>query len=386
MAEDIRKTHIAVYFTFAAFGAIVGTHVGSFPVLVERAGLTPFQFGLAGSLGMLMNIACMGLGGFFNRFFSHRSMLLMVIPAAGAALVYALLAASVAGFFVSFLLVNACIGTLDIFMNAEASAVEHDLGRPVFSTYHGCVTLTVAVFALVGSLSSVLLQPWFGFLIAAVPLALAFAAVYRHIPARLPHVPAAEKPKERLPLGILTIIGLAAGFNVTCEVAAIQWSGQLLAKVAPELAAISGLGLAFYGLCGGIMRLFGDVLRTRFGDLRTMSVSLLIAVAGFAALGAAPGFWLSALAFAAVGIGLALIFPCLFALTGRLAPTARAAAMSYVAFLGGLPRVSLPWLLGMLAAAQSVNAVFAACAAIALAGLALIVFAYARAGVRLSNA
>ena len=50
MAEPQKKAHLAIYLTFAAYGAIVGTHVGSFPVLVERAGLTPFQFGIAGSI------------------------------------------------------------------------------------------------------------------------------------------------------------------------------------------------------------------------------------------------------------------------------------------------------------------------------------------------
>lgn len=380
MAEPAKKAHLAIYLTFAAFGAIVGTHVGSFPVLVERAGLTPFQFGVAGSLGMLMNIGCMGLGGVINRFASHRTVLLIVIPAAAVALLGALLAQSVTGFFVSFLLVNACLGTMDLFMNAEASLVEHELGRPVFSTYHGSATYAVAAFAVVGSLCSVLLAPWFGIVLVAVPLALAWAAVYSHVADRGPVGRKAAHGKAPLPFGILTIIGLAAGFNVTCEVAAIQWSGQLLAKIAPDLAAISGLGLAFYGICGGTIRMFGDALRGRFGDFRVMLTSLVVAIAGFTGLGTAPGFWLSAFAFAAVGFGLALIFPCLFALAGRLVPSARAAAMSYAAFVGGVPRVFLPWLLGMLATGQSVNAVFGACAVFAACGLALIALAYGRAG------
>lgn len=382
----MNRTHLAIYLTFAAFGAIVGTHVGSFPVLVARAGLSPFQFGVAGSLGMLMNIGCMGLGGVLNRHASHRSVLLMVVPLAAVALAYALLASSVVGFFVSFLLVNACIGTMDVFMNAEGSHVEHELGRPVFSTYHACATLAIAGFALVGSLCSVLLAPWFGLLFAAVPLLLAWFAIHRHIPERAP-VPAAEHSTHApLPRGLLTVIGLAAGFNVTCEVAAIQWSGQLLAATAPELAAISGLGLAFYGVCGGAVRLFGDLLRTRFGDLRVLLVSLAVAVGGFAGLGLAPGFWLSALAFAAVGFGLALIFPCLFSLAGRLAPRARAAAMGYTALVGGLPRVALPWTLGVLAAAHSVHMVFAACAAFTVVTLVLIALSYGRAGERLRAA
>lgn len=379
----MNKTHLAIYLTFAAFGSIVGTHVGSFPVLVARAGLTPLQFGIAGSLGMLMNIGCMGLGGFLNRFFSHRRVLLFIVPAASAALVYALLAASPVAFFASFLLVNACIGTMDIFMNAEASLVEHELGRPVFSTYHGCAMLAIAAFALVGSLSSVLMAPWFGMVFAAVPLLVAWFAIYRNVPERAPVASAIRRQQAPLPRLLLTIIGLAAGFNVTCEVAAIQWSGQLLARIAPDLAAISGLGLAFYGLCGGTVRLFGDGLRSRFGDSSVMAVSLVVAIAGFSGLGLAQGFWPSALAFAAVGFGLALIFPCLFALAARLAPHARASAMSYTALVGGFPRVALPWTLGVLATTYSLHGVFAACAVFTTATLGLILLAYGQAGERL---
>lgn len=382
MAERASKSHLAIYLTFAAFGAILGTQVGSFPVLVKQAGLTPLQFGIAGSLGMVVNIGCMGLGGFVNRLVSHRTALLFAIPAAAAALLYGLLAQSVAGFFAAFLLLSACMGTLDLFMNAEGSLVEHELGRPVFSSYHGCAMLAIAAYAMIGSLSSVLLAPWFGIIFAAIPPLLAWAAIYRHVPDRGTVHHGKGEGKAELPLGLLTIIGLAAGFNVTCETAAIHWSGQLLADVAPELAAISGLGLAFYGVCSGLMRLSGGVLRRRFGDLRIMVLGLLVAVAGFSGLGAQPGFWPAALAFAGVGVGLALVFPCLFALAGNLAPSARAAAMSHAALVGGVPRVALPWFLGMLAAGQSVSAVFTACAVLATCGLVLIVIAYGRPRVR----
>jgi MFS family permease len=131
------------------------------------------------------------------------------------------------------------------------------------------------------------------------------------------------------------------------------------------------------------VRLFGDRLRSRFGDFSVMAVSLVVAVAGFSGLGLARGFWPSALAFAAVGFGLALIFPCLFALAARLVPHARASAMSYTALVGGVPRVALPWTLGVLAASMSVHGVFAACAVFTAATLGLIFLAYAQAGERL---
>ena len=371
---------------FAAFGGIVGIHVGSLPVLVQQSGVTPSEFGLAGSLGMVTNIICMGAGGLINRIAGHRTVLLVMIPVAAAALLYALLVTTVAAFMISFLALSAALGTIDLFMNAEASMVEQERKRASFSTYHGSVMLTIAAFALLGSVVSVTLQPWVGVLFAAVPLALAWLAIYRHVEHRAPMRVAVVQVSAPTPRILLVLIGLAAGLNVSCEVAAIQWSGQLLAATAPELAAFSGLGIAFYGLCGGTMRMLADALRTRFGDLRVMAVSLFVAILGFAGLGLTPGFWPSVIAFAAVGCGIAVIFPCLFSLIGRLVPENRARAMSFASLVGGMPRIILPWVLGIIAAQQSVNAVFGACALVALAALTLIVFTYARTGERLTTA
>jgi MFS family permease len=382
-ANLLNKSHLAMLLTFATFGCIVGTHVGSLPVLVKQAGVSPWAFGLAGSLGMATNILCMSVGGYINRFASHRTMLLAMLPVSALALLYALMVTSVAAFIISFLLLSAVLGVIDLFMNAEASVVEEERQVASFNTYHGTVMLAIAVCALLGSIVSVKLAPWWGVLFVVVPLVLAWIAVYRHAPSRASHEHGSGGTALPMPVGLIALIGLAAGFNVTCEVAAIQWSGQLLAATAPELAAISGLGLAFYGLCAGTMRLFGDRVTTRFGELRIMSTGLLVAIAGFFVLGIEPGFWTSTFAFAAVGLGLAVVFPSLFSLVGRLAPGNRAGAMSLASLVSGLPRVALPWSLGMIAAAENVNAVFGALAFVAAGALLLIFVVYRRSAAQL---
>ena len=370
-----------ILLTFAAFGAVVGSHVGAMPFLVKASGVTPFIFGIVGGIGMLSSIVAMSMGGVINRHYDHRTVLLTMLPLLLAGLVFGLLVGSVASFCLSFIILSALLGTTDLFMNAEGSIVEHELRRPVFSSYHGAASLGIAAFAIIASLVSAALAPWFCAVLASVPLALAWIAVYTTIPSRPVVAKHGEKKPALLPRRVLTFVGLAAGFNVACEAAAILWAGQLLTSIAPEFAAISGLGVAFYGLCGGIMRLFGDPLRATFGDLRVMAVSIFTAVFGFAILGFAPGFWLSVLAFAGVGFGLAVTFPCLFALAGKLAPANRAAAMSYVAAVGGAPRVILPWVMGWLAAQYSLGAVFAACAFVAAGALVIIVLTFAEANI-----
>lgn len=362
--------------TFSAYGISAGIYLGALPFIVKHAGVSPLAFGIIGACAMLSNILAMGLGGVINRRFDHRSVLLVIFPFWCVALLYGLLAGSLWSFAISFLLISFAQGITDLFMNAEASTVEQELGRPVFNGFHGVATLAIAVAAIGGSIVSASLAPWVGVIPAFAAMGLGWFVIRSAMPRRLVHDERGERPRVVLPKPILTLIGFAAGLNVACEVAALQWAGQLLASIAPDLAAISGLGVAFYGLCGGIIRMFGDRLRASFGDLRVLSVSVTTAVAGFTALGMAPGFWPSVIAFAAVGFGLALVFPCLFSLSAKLVPEGRAAAMGYVASVGGFPRVLTPWLLGWLAMQFSLSAVFSASAVVAATALVLIVITF----------
>jgi MFS family permease len=165
------------------------------------------------------------------------------------------------------------------------------------------------------------------------------------------------------------LIGIVLGLNVACELTCVQWSGQLLTTLAPNLAAYSGLGVAFYGFCNGTMRLVSDGLRARFGDFNLMMASLCLAIIGLLVLAIAPNFAVSVAAFASVGVGLAAIFPCLFSITTRLVPEARAASLAFISGVGGLPRILLPILLGTLAQAYGLNAIFAAAAGVAVLAL-----------------
>lgn len=374
-----------ILLTFAAFGAIVGSNVGAFPIIVKNAEVPLWLFGLVGSIGMLSNIFAMSLGGFINRYADHRTVLLIVLPLSFVALCFAQLAYSPFTFVVSAILISLALGACDLFMNAEGAAVEQETGKPIFSSYHGSASLAIAGFAILSSMISVWLSPWFVVLFTAVPVSLAFAAVYKTIPARGVVRHDEQKTRVVLPYRLLTFIGLAAGFNVTSEVVCIVWAGQLLTSIAPEWAAYSGLGVAFYGVCSGTMRLFGDGLRARFGDRNVMLSCLAVAIPGFMVLSLAPGFLISVIAFACVGFGLAVVFPCLFSLAAKLVPEGKAAAMGYVGLVGGLPRVTLPFLMGWLAQTYSLGAVFAASAVVSTTALVIIVATFARAEAALSE-
>jgi MFS family permease len=123
--------------------------------------------------------------------------------------------------------------------------------------------------------------------------------------------------------------------------AAVYMNGELGAS-----EAVAALGLAAFSITMGFGRLTGDRLAERLGPVRLArsgaalaAVGMTIAVAGGGTGGAIAGF-------AAMGVGLAALFPLALraaAARGDAAGPAVAAvsAMGYLGFLAGPPAVGL---------------------------------------------
>lgn len=371
MLSSARATVILV---FVAFGSIVGSHVGALPVIVKSAGVNPEFFGRTQSCAMAAALVAMMIGGLISRRYNHRAVMLVALPVCLSALVYALMVGSPSTYLISNLLLASSLSFLDLNMNAEGSEIEEEIKRPVFNTYHAGVSLGMATAAIISSYLSVKVSVMVPAVVATSMVLWAFVEVWRNIPNRVPHVQRSADSKSGLPKLRLTMIGLTIGFSNAAEITAMLWAGQLLAELKPELLAYSGLGVAFFGLCGGAMRLWGDRLRQRFGDLRVVASGLVIATLGFAVIGLQPGFAVAVAAFAAVGGGLGFVFPYLFALAGKQAVEQRAAAMGFASAISGGPRFVMPWLLGVAATWYSISTVFALSALLTFATLLMIVF------------
>ena len=159
---------------------------------------------------------------------------------------------------------------------------------------------------------------------------------------------------------------------IAAETAALLWSAKLLDEIAPSLAAIAGLGAAFFGVCNAAVRFPGDRMRSLLGVMPLMFGSLVVSICGFVALGLSNSFVVSVAAFASVGFGLALLIPTIFAMSARLVPENRAGALSFVSLLTAVPRVIAPLAFGMVAARLGIAFSFGLVAVGLLASLGLI--------------
>jgi MFS family permease len=362
----------AVTAVFFSFGAAIGSMAGSMPSVMRSAGMSSEILGLGLTVSTITTVAAMALGGKIARYASNRAVLLAVLPVFAVSMFAYLVAQSPLWFFLAVLPMGFCFGLTDLFMNAEAVAIEHDMRRPVFMTFHGAVSAGVAIVSVLASYLSTMLGAWatgaFAVLLFAVTWLLVHWTVEprplaRGKAARLVTLP------NKLPL---TLLGIAAGLIIAAETTALLWSAKLLDERAPSLAAIAGLGAAFFGLCNAAMRFPGDALRSQFGDMKLMIVSLLVSIAGFIALGLSASFVSSVAAFAAVGLGLALLIPCIFSMAAGLVPENRAGALSYVSLLTALPRCAAPGVFGLIAAGFGISTAFGLVALALTSALGLI--------------
>jgi MFS family permease len=354
---------IAIMLVFAAYGAGVGAWAGAIPLVTATAAIDSYHLGVALTLSSLASISAMSLCGRLGRFLSNRAVMLAILPALALATLLLLTATGPRAFYGSILAFGLATGMLDVFMNAEASAIEHDMRRPIFTTFHGSASLSMAVFALLSSFVSYHLGPAATGAAVLLACAAAWLLVWRHVPPRVLSQGEAGGLSSLPSLRPLLIMGLAIGLIIACEVTATYWSAKLLDEQAPALAAITGLGAAFYGACSALLRFYGDRLRARFGDITALMTSMLVSAVAFVALAMSPGFGFSVVAFAVTGFGLAVLCPCLFNMAAAEIPANRAAGLSFLSLVSGAPRTLAPWFFGWVATETSLRSAFGLCAA-----------------------
>lgn len=371
--KNLASPRAAIMAVFAAFGAIVGVFSGSVPQMMAGANLTNTSYGLAITLMTATTVASMGVAGALAARFSHRMLLLILLPLAWAGYAGMLTSSSSAMFFILAAVSGTVMGILDVIMNAEGGAIEVDLKRPIYTSFHGSVSLSLACFAIISSIISTEIGTRLSISIAGIAIIMAMILVNKFLPERSLPTQSTENSDKRHFTKPLILIGIAAGLIIACEICALFWSSKLLADTAPQLAAISGIGAAFFGLCNASLRFFGDSLRARFGEKNMMITMLSLAIFGFAGLGLTTGFVANVFFFALTGFGLSLLSPCLYSMSAQETPTNRAAGLSASMLVAGVPRIIAPTAFGTMAQNFSTSTAFGACAFVLIVAILVVV-------------
>lgn len=362
----------AITLVFAAFGVSAGAVAGAVAFITKNLGVNNYDLGIGFMVASIAGVMVMAMGGRIGNRVSNRAAMLVALPLVAAVTILLLTAPSQPVYFACMIAHGGVMGLCDVFMNAEASAVEHDLKKPIFTAFHGAASIAIAAGAIFSSYLSVSYGPWSMGLVSAACLALAMFAVATSVPARRLELAKSAPIAELIRNVPLLLMGLITGISITMEVSAMFWSAKLLDEQAPELARIAGLGAAFYGVCSALVRMNGDRLRAKFGEIPLMFASLSIAILGLAGLGFSYSFAANVAAFALVGVGLAMTCPCLFNMAASEVPHNRAGGIGFVSLIAGAPRILGPYVFGWIASLYSTGIAFSFGSVLLLLALGLL--------------
>ncbi|WP_326539803.1 MFS transporter [Pseudorhodoferax sp.] len=263
-------------------------------------------------------------------------------------------------------------GLLDVAMNADASELERQAGRPMMSAFHGMFSLGGMAGAGVGGLLiSAGVAPDLQLLAVALGNVLLVAWSVRQMVPLAPQPETAPAGRFQLPRGRLALVGLLAALGFVVEGAMYDWSVLFLQteRGAPQQQA--ALAYASFSAAMAATRFVGDRLRARWS-----AVGLLRASAGLAAValalvllsGSVP---LALVGFALVGVGLANVVPVLFSAAAQVPGVSPAHGISAVASLGYCGFMVGPSIIGFVAHGSSLTVALGLVVGCALAQAAL---------------
>jgi fucose permease len=238
------------------------------------------------------------------------------------------------------------IGAMDVSMNANAVVVERKLGKAVMSSSHGFWSLGGFIG---GGLGGVVIQN-FGHMAhallataaALVTVGLAFRPVVSD-----DHPVTQERQRFSLPRDpTIYIIGFMALLCMNSEGAVLDWAALYMRQELGADIATAGFAFAFFSGAMAVMRFAGDGIRDRYGAVSTFRISAIVSALGMLIAGLSPWPWLTIVAFAMCGLGVANLVPILFSAAGNQEGVSSGAGMSVVTTMGYSGILVAPSLIG----------------------------------------
>jgi len=269
------------------------------------------------SLLLLMMVLLAGLGSVVAETLAKRldsATLLRVGLGLVAVALPVVTTAPVVGVFVGGLAVYGVgLGVVDATTNMQAVALEHEYQRPILPSFHGAWTwggVTGAAITLATAglpLASVAV-------LAVVPLAVLFGPFLRRALGPVEAVAAVAVPWRPI-----LLVGVAMVLFYMVDTAATTWGPTYLDRTFPTPSGLVALATFPYLVASGVIRIAGDGLVSRYGEVRVLRVGALAASAALAVVVFAPTWPVAVLGFTLLGGGVAVIAPLSFSAAGRIA-------------------------------------------------------------------
>lgn len=342
---------------FMAEGIVWGIFAAYAPDIKEQIGASDTVFGWVLLCGAVGAVTAMWLAPIFDRI-SGRFGMAIAGTLLALSFQFPILMHTPILFGAFMFFVGAFSGLLDVVMNARLSLIESREKISLMNLNHAIFSFAYAGAAIVAglcreggaSVNSVALGALL--LIGIGALRMIQTSYKSHV--------SSETDKAKTALGGAVFWGGLIVFAAFLAENAVEgWSALHIERTLGGDATEGALGPAMLGLTMGFGRFGGQVIVARISEARVVMIAAAIAAGGslIAAFASSP-MW-AYIGFGALGLGVSVIAPMVFALVGRRVPDEiRAQAISRVAVIGYMGFFVGPPIVGFLAGAIGLPASF----------------------------
>jgi MFS family permease len=355
----------AVTAAFALGGITVSTWGPRLPAIKASLGIGTATIGLflAGvTVGAIIGL--LASTPVLHRLGSRRSLTaaLLLIAVSMTVMAVALAFRSLPLLAICFVVIGTGIGTLDVLINVEGSAIEQATGRTLMPSMHAAWSIGAAVGSGAGAGCAALgITPAAQFAGEAVIIVVAAFGVAAGIPPGN-HAPADEPSQDRrakirewlrgwldwrlLLIGVV-MLGVELG-----EGSANSWLTLAVRNNHGQTAAVAALFFTVFATCEGLTRIFAAPVVDRLGRVMTIRLTTALGLAGIVLFIVAGNRWIVLLGVVLWAVGVSMGFPLGMSAAAESGPDP-AARISVVASIGYFANLAGPPVIGALA--QSVG-------------------------------
>ncbi|MFD0305518.1 MFS transporter [Streptomyces sp. NPDC127119] len=351
--REVKRSRYAVAAVFAVHGAVTGSFATRVPWIQDHASVSAGQLGLALAFPAIGASLAMPLAGSVSHRFGARTALRGLMALWTLALALPALAPNLLTLCLTLFVYGATAGMADVAMNALGVEVENRLDKSIMSGLHGMWSAGALIGSAGGTLAAHLgTDARLHHALAAVVLTVLGTVACQGVLDLRATEDEEAPPRFALPPRSALLIGAIGFCAVFAEGASLDWSAVYLRDVIGTSAGLAAACTTAFTLTMAVARLAGDAVVDRFGPVRTVRVSGLLATAGALLVVLAQNAVLAMTGFALLGLGIAVVVPLCFAAAGRSGPNP-AQAIAGVATITYTSGLIAPSAIGTVADATS---------------------------------
>ena len=288
------------------------------------------------------------------------------------------------GLAAALLVLGALDAVVDVAQNAHGLRVQRHYGRSIINAFHGVWSVGAVTGGLLGSAAAGLGVPLGAHLAASAVLfgAVAVVASRAVLPGRdepdpVPGEHPRERPRRRIAVPALAVLGVLAACGAFVEDAGASWSALYLRTELAAGAATAGLGFVALSVAMTVGRLTGDRVVDRFGRRRVARAGGALTAVGMGLALALPSVPATLAGFALAGLGVATLIPAVYQAADELPGLPHGVGLAVINWLLRIGFLVSPPLIGALADATSLRV---ALLSVVLAGIGALVLGRALPG------